>query len=95
MPGITREQLVGAILLINANSLKPRIQHLKSMLALKHKQKDIDKIIQDLDSYPEWVAGKSLDDAEPSPELIDSTPISNAAKTKKVAKVKKVTKKNG
>lgn len=57
---ITREQLTGAIRLVNANGLKPRIDHLRKLLEAQDPSA-VEKILSDLDSYSDWGARKDLD----------------------------------
>lgn len=58
---ITREELTGAIRFANANSIKPRIDAVRAYLSSIHKESEVDRIVSDLDSYPDWVARKDLD----------------------------------
>lgn len=64
---ITRADITGALKLLHANDLKDRRGHLTKMLAKEHVQKDVEKVLSDLVSYPEWAARTDLDVA-PAPE---------------------------
>jgi len=59
---LTREAISGAIRLVNANRLTPRLKHLEALLSAEGVgEEDRRKILADLDSYPAWTAGKELD----------------------------------
>lgn len=71
---ITREQLCGAIKLINANRLLPRRDHLRKLLGAEHSEREVAKVLADLESYPDWVAGANLD--APAPVSDSAVPSS-------------------
>ncbi len=60
---ITRSQVQGAIKLLNSNSTPNRRGWLQNMLKAEHAEKDVNKALADLESYPEWGARKDLDAA--------------------------------
>ena len=65
---LSRDQLAGAIKAINHLKRTTPVGHPARVVALRAilvkefpREKDVDRVIADLDSYPEWVAGKDLD----------------------------------
>ena len=58
---ITRADITGALKLIHANDLMDRKRHLVKMLTKEHTTKDVNKVLADLESYPDWEARRDLD----------------------------------
>lgn len=59
---ITREHITGAIRVLNATGTKGRKDALAKMLAADgYADIDVQKILTDLDSYPDWAAHHELD----------------------------------
>lgn len=58
---ITRADIVGALKLLNANEVKDRLRHLRTMLEKEHSARDVKKAMDDLESYPEWQMRRDLD----------------------------------
>lgn len=58
---ITRAEICGALKMLNANNVPNRRGHIQNMLAAEHTAKDVAKVLQDLESYPEWSARADLE----------------------------------
>lgn len=63
---ITRAHVAGALKLLNANNIPNRRGHLINMLKAEHSQKDVDKVLRDVESYPEWIARVDLEPKDAS-----------------------------
>lgn len=67
MADITREHMTGAIKLINAAAVTPRLAALEKMLRAEGYDGDmLRKALGDVDSYPDWQKGAAVD-APPAP----------------------------
>jgi hypothetical protein len=53
---ITREQITGAIKVLNAAAIRPRRPALRGMLAKEYASAEVEKVMADLGQYPEWGA---------------------------------------
>lgn len=62
---ISRAEVSGAIQILNLQEANDRKLQMERLLRLNHSDKEVAKILADLDSYPEWIAKKSLDAAVP------------------------------
>lgn len=65
---ITRSMISGAIRLLNANATPNRRGWLFNLLRAEHSERDANKALKDLDSFPEWAAGAALDAVAAAPE---------------------------
>lgn len=70
---ITRAELTGAIKMANLAGIRPRHTHVRALLAKDHAEPEVVAIMGDLDSYPDWLAGKHLD--EPDPPAVTPRPV--------------------
>lgn len=84
---ITRAHVSGALRLLNANNIPNRRGHLQNMLKAEHTQKDVDKALSDLASYPEWSMRADLDAMASGDQTAVAT-ASGAVKKVKRAPVK-------
>lgn len=74
---ITRADIAGAIKLLHANNISNRRGHIQNMAAKEHTQKDVNKILSDLHTYPGWAERADLDSA-PMAKAVVSKPVSKA-----------------
>ena len=78
---ITRADVQGAIKVLNASNTKGRREKIKAMLSAEHSLKDVDKILNDLESYPEWMARIDLEAAavvaSPNDPALGAVPVSD------------------
>lgn len=82
MAVITREQLTGAIKLVNLLKVLPREENLRALLKAEgYADTQIDRVVDDLDSYSDWTARKDLD-VPPAPTPLEATSAPAAAEVK-------------
>lgn len=86
MPAITRADIAGALKVLNSNGIKDRKKHLHSMLAAEHPIKAVEKVLTDLNSYPEWSARMDLEIVEPSSAEAVAAPLARPRPKKKKGK---------
>ena len=74
---ITRADISGALKLLNANEIKDRKKHLHAMLIKEHPPKAVDKVLSDLQTYPEWSARLDLEVVATAASEVVATPRKN------------------
>lgn len=62
---ITRADVAGALKVLNANDLQGRKGHIEKMVRKEHPERHVQKVLMDLESYPEWHARTDLDAPKP------------------------------
>lgn len=63
--GISRAEVSGAIQILNLQEAKDREAQMERLLRLNHSDKEVAKIMMDLNSYPEWIRRADLDASVP------------------------------